>query len=218
VDSAMQGIQRVIAGTALLTADLLSLGNSLLLGTIPPKWEDQWEGPEDPYEYLRGLVSRAVALCKWVERCTHNSLFNQPLDISELFRPQTFINALRQQTARTIKKPVNTLKLVSALDPKLMENYQVKVAITGLLLQGCGFDGGRLSEAHPDTPTMLPLPPFLIAWIPGDAQEPYPEQNCISTPVYYTSKRERLITELKLPCSGEKSRWILAGVAAFLNE
>jgi len=51
-------------------------------------------------QYLRSLVSRAVALQGWVDKVERNSLLNEPIFLNELFHPDTFLNALRQQTAR----------------------------------------------------------------------------------------------------------------------
>lgn len=28
----------------------------------PLTWQNKWEGPEDPLQYLRGLVARALAI------------------------------------------------------------------------------------------------------------------------------------------------------------
>ena len=66
----------------------------------PLNWQEKWDGPEDPVQYLRGLVSRAVAVQTWVDKAQNNNLLRDTLDLSELFRPDTFLNALRQQTAR----------------------------------------------------------------------------------------------------------------------
>ena len=67
-------------------------------------WYELWEGPEDPVVYLRSLVSKSLALGAWEEKARSNSLLQgqtrSPLDLSELFHPDTFFNALRQQTAR----------------------------------------------------------------------------------------------------------------------
>ena len=52
-------------------------------------------------QYLRGLVARATAIQKWVEGAESRSLLSDTLDLSELFHPDTFLNALRQQTARS---------------------------------------------------------------------------------------------------------------------
>lgn len=59
-----------------------------------------WEGPVDPVHWLRSLVSKALALGSWVEKCEAKTLLKEEIDLSELFHPDTFLNALRQQTAR----------------------------------------------------------------------------------------------------------------------
>ena len=62
-----------------------------------------WEGPDDPAVYLRSLVARALALGVWEEKGRSGRLLEEGyLDLSELFHPDTFLNALRQQTARYI--------------------------------------------------------------------------------------------------------------------
>ncbi len=51
--------------------------------------------------YLRGLVAKTLALGSWEEKGVAGSLLkSDSLDLSELFHPDTFLNALRQQTAR----------------------------------------------------------------------------------------------------------------------
>ena len=47
-------------------------------------------------------MSRAVAVQTWVDKAQNNNLLRDSLDLSELFRPDTFLNALRQQTARLV--------------------------------------------------------------------------------------------------------------------
>ena len=54
----------------------------------------------DPVHWLRALVSKALALGSWVEKCEAKTLLREEVDLSELFHPDTFLNALRQQTAR----------------------------------------------------------------------------------------------------------------------
>ena len=51
-------------------------------------------------QYLRGLVTRALAIQGWVEKAEGGRLLNETLDLSDLFHADTFLNALRQQTAR----------------------------------------------------------------------------------------------------------------------
>ena len=57
-------------------------------------------GPEDPLNWLRSLVSKALALGEWLGKTDAGVLLKLPVKLTELFRPDTFLNALRQQTAR----------------------------------------------------------------------------------------------------------------------
>ena len=53
--------------------------------------------------YLRTVVAKALALSSWLQKSELGSLLgDEPLDLSELFNPATFLNALRQQTGRYV--------------------------------------------------------------------------------------------------------------------
>lgn len=45
-------------------------------------------------------VSVYLCIQSWVERASRQALLSDTLDLSELFHPDTFLNALRQETAR----------------------------------------------------------------------------------------------------------------------
>ena len=66
----------------------------------PEDWQRMWEGPEEPVLYLRSIMTRALAIQRWSQRANHGSLLREPLDLSELFHPDTFLSALKQQTSR----------------------------------------------------------------------------------------------------------------------
>ena len=88
-------------GSALLMPSTHKLAHSLLNQEVPSSWASQWEGPEEPYTYLRALVGKALALGTWQEKCARGTLLKDgPLDLSEVFNATTFLNALRQETAR----------------------------------------------------------------------------------------------------------------------
>lgn len=74
---------------------------SSVLVQIPASWLKVWDGPSEPPQYLRLLVAKTLALNSWEEKATAGQLLDKTtLDLSELFHPDTFLNALRQQTAR----------------------------------------------------------------------------------------------------------------------
>ena len=74
--------------------------------TMPsPSWQDMWEGPEDPMEYIKVIVHKASKVHEsWFGRVTSGSSLGQhELNLSDLFHPETFLGALRQSTARNHK-------------------------------------------------------------------------------------------------------------------
>ena len=51
-----------------------------------------------------------------------------------------------------------------------------------------------------------------------DTPSPYPENECISIPIYSTSSREKLVTQLSIPCSTNNvSTIVQSGAAVFLK-
>lgn len=44
-----------------MTVDLI-LSVYIFLFQCPATWQSKWEGPEDPLQYLRSLVARALAI------------------------------------------------------------------------------------------------------------------------------------------------------------
>ncbi len=218
VNSELNALGKVINGSMLLSSKIASLGSSLLKSQVPDRWEDQWEGPSDPYSWLNGLITRTLALEQWADKVDQGTLLKSPLELGELIRPETFLNALRQQTARLAKCAVDALKLVSSPDPKLLSNCKVPVTLQGLLLQGCNFEGGKVTEVSADSLSYLNIGQMTLGFVPLQEADPYPPQSCVQTPIYYSSTRERFITELSLPCVGEKSKWVLTGIALFANE
>jgi dynein heavy chain 2 len=93
-------------------------------------------------------------------------IYSQTINLSELFRPDTFLNALRQQTARETKQPMDTLVINTSWSGEVKHGKNISIKITGLQLEGCSFESGRLSESAPDSPSVTAFPTCSIAWIP----------------------------------------------------
>ena len=92
-------------------------------------------------------------------------IFSQTVNLSDLFRPDTFLNALRQHTARITKKPMDALILSTSWSGEIKHGKNHSIKITGLQLEGCIFEGGRLSESAQDSPSVNAVPPCQISWI-----------------------------------------------------
>ncbi len=53
-----------------------SRGLQLLADTIPSAWDNLWEGPASPSDYIRAVVSRAVAIEAWWSKSQAGNLLN----------------------------------------------------------------------------------------------------------------------------------------------
>jgi len=117
VDESISTLQKVLAGTEMLSANSQREATDLLKGTVPSSWEARWEGPENPLQWIRIVNKKAVALLRWMQAAQSKTLLEKPMSLSDLFHPETFLNALRQKSARQIKIAIDELKLVSSFDP-----------------------------------------------------------------------------------------------------
>jgi dynein heavy chain 2, cytosolic len=122
-------------------------------------------------QYLRAVISKAKAMQQLVASTRDRDIFAQTVNLSDFFRADTFLNALRQQTARETKQPMDTLMLNTSWTGDVKHGKQVAIRMTGLQLEGGAFDGGRLSECSADASGVTPLPTCSIAWIPRVTKE-----------------------------------------------
>lgn len=210
----LEDLTKVIKGAALLTPEILKIALSLLNRDTPQKWTKLWDGPEDPLKWCREAVHKAMALNSWAEKVRSDSLLSSELDLSELFQPSVFLNALRQQTARATSTPMDSLKFVANFGQS-SPGMKVSCKITGLRIQGATFDGRLLAETQRDSAAMLSIPACNAGWVPQDTST----QDGIAITLFQTPAREKTVTSMVLKCSrGEESKWIQAGVALFLKE
>jgi len=87
------------------------------------------------------------------------------LDLGDLFHPDTFLNALRQLTARSIQVSMDELKFVCKWGGGTVSAKHC-VKIGNLQIEGCLFDGMVLSECSRDSNSIVMLPPVSIGWVP----------------------------------------------------
>lgn len=226
----LTALQRVLVGGGLLTPAVLACGLTLLSDAVPDHWRGEWEGPETPLQWLSGLAARCGALSRWQAACAAGgarALLASPLQLNDLFRPATFLNALRQQTARMQaaaggagaggRLSMDALRLVCAWDASALAAAPLKATVSGLLLQGATFGGGAMQDVGADAPEVQGMPNVTLAWMPPDFPDPVPAAGALTVPVYASLDRTAFVMELSLPCRGDKAKWVLAGVALFLS-
>lgn len=68
VNESIITIIRILQGVEMLTDKSQREAKQLLKGQIPTSWESQWEGPENPNEWIIIVNKKANALLSWLNR------------------------------------------------------------------------------------------------------------------------------------------------------
>ncbi|XP_068082912.1 cytoplasmic dynein 2 heavy chain 1 [Anabrus simplex] len=215
VHKTLVSLSKVIRGTALPSGDTLNLAEAIMSHQTPSSWQKIWEGPEDPMLYLRSIMGRSLAVQRWNQQ--GSQVLRDAVDLSELFHPDTFLSALKQQTARDYGVPMDVLYLACSWGKSGLRGARLPVTITALQLEGAIFDGTRLAPSAADSPSITVAPPCNVAWMPKGSPTVYQEHEVISLPLYYTAERERVVVSLDVPCSGDHDKWLQTGAAFFLR-
>lgn len=214
----LNSIGQVIYGTGMLNTKIEQEATQLLKGIVPSAWAKQWEGPENPQSWLMQFITKANALLQWKEYVEGGELLKRRLSLSDLFRPETFLNALRQRSAREQKSSIDELRLISSFEEQRVQASTV-VKLKGLYLQGCGYRQGALSDiSQEDLQELLEMQQCEISWVKNDPKNlPYKPAETVEVPVYHTINRENLLCTFDVPNSGTASSRIISGVAIFLS-
>jgi dynein heavy chain 2 len=131
-----------------------------------------------------------------MQRAEQRTLLAEPINLSHLFHPETFLNALRQKSARQLKIAIDDLKLVSSFERNKLSGATV-VQLEGLWLQGCEFDGKQLVDIRDEAGSeLVAVPACHVGWIGHGDAGPYPESATVDTPVYLALDREAMLCTL----------------------
>ncbi|KAF1768244.1 hypothetical protein GCK72_000056 [Caenorhabditis remanei] len=187
---------------------------SLVFQQTPDEWDSLWAGPADPADFLNAVVKKTRGTMQLYEssKTSSASLLSSPIDFSDLFYPNIFLNALRQMTSRQLKIPLDQLILSSAWTPSQLPAKQC-VQVQGLLLQGATFDS-FLRETTVSSAAFTQAPILFLAWTAENSSTISGEQ--IQVPLYSSSDRADLISSVNMPCRGV-DQWNIAAVALFLR-
>jgi dynein heavy chain 2 len=217
VDNTMTDLRKVVEGSILLSEDRRSEAAAMISNEIPAAWDGAFTGPERIIPWLTSLVNRAVDMQEWQAKCNNGELLRSPLTLSSLLRPQTFLNALRQETSHLTREPLVSLSLVASIFAAA-DDAALPVCLTGLLLQGAVVDeSGTLAEIDSaDAGGFYQMPNVYIAY----TMKPQSDSNLVSIPVYANSTKEALLVEFKIPCknAADVEKFVLAGISIMLEQ
>ncbi|KAF4663535.1 Cytoplasmic dynein 2 heavy chain 1 [Perkinsus olseni] len=145
---------------------------------------------------------------------------SRPVDLGQLLRPGVFLSALKQQTARALKVPLDSsLKLSTSFD--CPEGTGMSAVVENLQLEGCRLDPTThmLVESSRQDPPFSPLPKLTLCWLPVhqlEAAGSKPGYAQMSVPLYGDRERRYFIAELRMITTNVRER-ILNACAVFVS-
>ena len=170
----LAGVSKVIRGTALLNENIFKLASRLLRQDTPEEWQKHWNGPENPTEYIKSIVSKVNEIQKWNSRIDQGSLLKDSIDLGDLFHPDTFLSALAQQSAREFNTSMSEMKLQTSWSRGGVPTAKLSIKVTSLLLEGASFDGVRLMENSHNSPSIATTPICHFAYVPVTSKNQFP--------------------------------------------
>jgi dynein heavy chain len=220
-------LRRALKGEIGMSADLDEIGNCLYNGFLPSQWRRLAPLTEKALAGWMEFTSRRhFQYSQWAETGEPPSV----LWLSGLHIPESHLSALVQTTCRAKGWALDKSQVFTE-----MTNYreasevggdrlEFGTYIEGLYLEGADWDL-EISALTQQQPKQLVSRTPIMKIVPIEASDPrIKDQGLLATPVYYTQQRRNAMgvgfcfeAALRMPASDKPSRWVLQGVALFLN-
>jgi len=227
MESTLKDFRKAIKGLIVMTADLEQLGKSLFVNEVPELWSKKGPLSLKPLSnWFLDIIARCQFFQGWVE------LGKTPPAhwISGIFFPQAFFTGAMQNFARKYGEEIDLLSFSQVVlsevnDPKreLTLPPEDGVYIYGVFLEGARWARSveRLQDSRPKE-LFTDLPPCLFLpvknRVPNIADYRCPCYKVLSRKgtLLTTGHSTNFVLYLELPTDQKVSKWIKAGVAAFL--
>jgi len=217
--STLQDLQLAIAGTIILSSNLIDAMNALYDARVPKLWtEVSWTAPTLGV-WFPSLVARYEQWDRWLKQGRPKVFW-----LTGFFNPQGFITAMRQEISRKHQGwalddvvVYNTVTKMEAEDVK--DHPPEGIYIQGLYLDGCAWSKkeNKLVDSAPKQ-LFAPLPVLhLNGVLKTNDKYDYATYVC---PLYISKKRtdQLLVLPLKLRIEDKPSKWIIRGVCLLCSK
>jgi len=195
-----------------------TLESALFLGKVPQVWADlAWPSVRRLDMWITDLARRVEQLNEWRDN---------PMEIprvtwiSGFINPQSFLTAIRQQTAQNTGEELDKLAIQTDVQKKFAEEVDAPsrdgAYITGLYIVGARWDlgAGMVDKSRPRE-MFCPMPVVDARSVKADKLELKGYHEC---PVYKTEDRgPTFVFVAQLRSKSPPSRWIMAGVALIMD-
>eukprot|EP00753_Platysulcus_tardus_P011845 PLAT3317.25.p1 GENE.PLAT3317.25~~PLAT3317.25.p1 ORF type:complete len:2725 (+),score=1732.12 PLAT3317.25:536-8176(+) len=217
IESSLSDLMRGIQGLVVITPELESVFDALLVGKVPTSWSFAYPSLKPLGSWIRDLQLRCEQARVWLEDALPKVFW-----LSGFTYPTGFLTALLQTSARKNGVPIDSLSwefLIMQQDEiAITQHPKEGTYVKGLFLEGARWDYEHAHLAEPE-PMELFSPMPIIHFKPVDSRKKV-SKGFYTCPLYLypvrTGTRERpsftIAVELKcgsLPPSG----WALRGCA-----
>ncbi len=231
--SSLKSIISALKGEVLLSEQLESVYNSLLIQEVPAMWlKHSYPSLKPLGSYIRDFCLRLQTFEQWIEEGPPHVFW-----ISGFYFPQSFLTGILQNYARRYKVEIDTLNFDFEMMQSDPTNYETEVFqnsnISGLLVpedgalvSGMFFEGAAwnyksklLDESEPKK--LFASAP--IVWLKPMRISKINHENVYECPLYKTAERKgtllttghstNFILNVRVPTEEPAEHWVKRGVA-----
>merc|ERR1719498_1571663 len=209
-------LELAIAGTVIMTPDLVDCANGLFDARVPAAWlKKSWVAPTLGLWFGIGLCQRTAELLTWLENGRPKSFW-----LTGYFNAQGFLTAVQQEVTRRHQGwSLDDIQVYTEVTPMENEDVEKKdkieegVYIWGLFLDGAAWDKKKNSLCDAPPKKLFVATPVLFFTAVKRGEQKKQQENM--TPCYTIPKRTGLhyVFTANLRCEDPPSFWILRGVA-----
>lgn len=227
MESSLKDFRKAIKGLIVMTADLEECGKSMFVNEVPDLWAKKGPLSLKPLSsWFLDILARCFFFQSW------DDLGKTPPVhwISGIFFPQAFFTGAMQNYARKYSEEIDLLSYSQSIlddvhDPKreLLRPPEDGVYIYGVFLEGARWDRiehnireSKPKELFTELPTFWFVPVKNRIPPPDDYRCPCYKVLSRKGTLLTTGHSTNFVLYLMLPTDQKVSKWIKAGLAAFL--
>jgi dynein heavy chain len=218
IKSSLATLRLGFDGKLTMSEAMERLEEELSLDKVPGAWAKlAWPSLRSLALWKANLAARVGQLNDWAAA---------PMDVPRvtwlggLVNPQSFLTAIRQQTAQRNQLELDRLTIVTEVTKRAPEEVDAPSRdgcfISGLFIQGARFDvaAGVVDKSRPRE-MYQPLPVVNVRSIPVDKLD---LKNTYECPVYKTAQRgPTFVFIAQLKTKSPPARWVMAGVCCLFD-
>lgn len=217
----LQQLELAIAGTVIMTPDLVDAANGLFDARVPAAWlKKSWVAPTLGLWFGPGLCNRTAELVSWLEIARPKSFW-----LTGYFNAQGFLTAVQQEVTRRHQGwSLDDIQLYTEVTPFEKEEVEKKdrleegVYVWGQFLEAAAWDKKRNSLVDaPPKKLFCPVPAIFVTAIKRGEKKLSADYSC---PCYTIPKRtgQFYVFNANIKTDVPTATWCLRGTALLCSK